>query len=144
MGKNKGFGLLFEMGLGKTLTAISIAGALYQQGKADRVLVCCPTSITSVWRKDIIQFSALDYYISVMEGDKKKRLEALNRAVEWPFTCQKWVIINYESTFRDGIFEALKEYDADVIICDESQRIKTTQPRRARPCTSSATGPAIS
>ena len=27
--KNKGFGLLFEMGCGKTLTAIAIMGALY-------------------------------------------------------------------------------------------------------------------
>ena len=34
-------------------------------------------------------------------------------------------MINYESTWREGIFEALQEYDADLIICDESQRIKT-------------------
>ena len=34
-------------------------------------------------------------------------------------------VINYESTWRDGIFEALEDYDADLIICDESQRIKT-------------------
>ena len=33
--------------------------------------------------------------------------------------------INYESTWRDGIFDALDEYDADLIIADESQRIKT-------------------
>ena len=29
---NKGFGLLFEMGCGKTRTAIAIAGAAYQKG----------------------------------------------------------------------------------------------------------------
>ena len=34
-------------------------------------------------------------------------------------------MINYESTWRDGIFDALDEYDADLIIADESQRIKT-------------------
>lgn len=28
-------------------------------------------------------------------------------------------------TWRDGLFEKLQEYDADLIICDESQRIKT-------------------
>ena len=30
---NKGFGLLFEMGCGKTLTAIAVTGAAYQMGK---------------------------------------------------------------------------------------------------------------
>ena len=37
----------------------------------------------------------------------------------------KVAVINYESTWRDEIFEALLAYDADLIICDESQRIKT-------------------
>ena len=34
-------------------------------------------------------------------------------------------MINYESTWRDGIYEALEQFDADLIVCDESQRIKT-------------------
>lgn len=36
---HKGFGLLFEMGCGKTLTAIMIAGTAYQMGKVEKVLV---------------------------------------------------------------------------------------------------------
>lgn len=121
---HSGFGLLFEMGLGKTLTAISIAGTLYQQGNALRVLVCCPTSITAVWANDVARFAAFPYRVAVLQGDKRKRLEALQQLEDWPFTSQKWAVLNYESTYRDGIFEALKAYDADLIICDESQRIK--------------------
>lgn len=41
---HKGFGLLFEMGCGKTLTAIMIAGTAYQMGKVEKVLVVAPTS----------------------------------------------------------------------------------------------------
>lgn len=37
----KGFGLLFEMGCGKTLTAIAVAGAGYRAGKISRVLIVC-------------------------------------------------------------------------------------------------------
>ena len=48
--KNKGFGLLFEMGCGKTLTSIAIMGALYQEGKIDRVLIVAPTSVVAVCR----------------------------------------------------------------------------------------------
>ena len=46
---NKGFGLLFEMGCGKTRTAIAIAGAAYEKGAIQRVLVIAPTSVVSVW-----------------------------------------------------------------------------------------------
>ena len=46
---HKGFGLLFEMGCGKTLTAIMIAGTAYQMGKVEKVLVVAPTSVCSVW-----------------------------------------------------------------------------------------------
>ena len=49
---HKGFGLLFEMGCGKTLTAIMIAGTAYQMGKVEKVLVEAPTSVCSVWPKD--------------------------------------------------------------------------------------------
>ena len=43
---HKGFGLLFEMGCGKTLTAIMIAGTAYQMGKVEKVLVVAPTSFS--------------------------------------------------------------------------------------------------
>ena len=54
---HKGFGLLFEMGCGKTLTAIMIAGTAYQMGKVEKVLVVAPTSVCSVWPKDFAEFA---------------------------------------------------------------------------------------
>ncbi len=44
----------------------------------------------------------------------------------------KVAVINYESTWRDGLFEKLQEYDADLIICDESQRIKTHDAKQSK------------
>lgn len=120
----RGFGLLFEMGCGKTLTAISIMGALHKVGKADRVLIACPTSITSVWQKDVAQFADFPHRTVVLEGDKKKRLEALAQLENWPFDALKIAVINYESTHRLGLYEALRDFGADIVICDESQRIK--------------------
>ena len=49
---NKGFGFLFEMGCGKTLTAIAVAGAGYQQKRISRVLIVAPTSVVAVWPKE--------------------------------------------------------------------------------------------
>lgn len=119
-----GFGELFEMGCGKTLTTIAVAGALYNLGKIDRVLVVAPTSVCSVWPHDLNQFATFPWEARVLLGDKKKRLKALNELENWPFKALRIAVINYESTHRDGIFEALAAYKADLIVCDESQRIK--------------------
>ena len=37
--QGKGFGFLFEMGCGKTLTAIAVAGAAYEMGAIEKVLI---------------------------------------------------------------------------------------------------------
>lgn len=119
-----GFGELFEMGCGKTLTTIAVAGALYNLGKIDRVLVVAPTSVCSVWPHDLNQFATFPWEARVLLGDKKKRLKALNELKNWPFKALRIAVINYESTHREGIFEALAAYKPDLIVCDESQRIK--------------------
>lgn len=119
-----GFGELFEMGCGKTLTTIAVAGALYNLGKIDRVLVVAPTSVCSVWPHDLNQFATFPWEARVLLGEKKKRLKALNELENWPFKALRIAVINYESTHREGIFEALAAYKPDLIVCDESQRIK--------------------
>lgn len=122
---NKGFGLLFEMGCGKTLTAIAIIGAAYKMGKIRKVLIVAPTSVCAVWPKEFEDYAAFPFTVRTMLGDKNKRLKELSDLQRFPYPHLKVAVINYESTWRDGIFEALEEYDADMIICDESQRIKT-------------------
>lgn len=122
---NKGFGLLFEMGCGKTLTAIAVMGAAYKMGKIRKVLIVAPTSVCAVWPKEFEDYAAFPFTVRTMLGDKNKRLKELSDLQRFPYPHLKVAVINYESTWRDGIFEALEEYDADMIICDESQRIKT-------------------
>ena len=129
-----GFGLLFEMGCGKTLTAIAIMGALYCQHKITRVLVVAPSSVCSVWPHDLAAFAAFPYEVRVLLGEKKQRLEALHSLTDYPNTANRLLVavINYEATHREGIFEALEGYAADLIICDESQRIKNPRAAQSR------------
>lgn len=119
-----GFGFLFEMGCGKSLAAIMVAGALYKQKLVERVLVVAPSSVCSVWPHELGDYSDFAYHVELLLGEKKKRLEALDALEHWPFEGLRVAVINYESTHRDGIFEALQKYGADLVICDESQRIK--------------------
>lgn len=107
------------------MTAIAVTGAAYLMGKVKRVLIVAPTSVCAVWPKEFQDYAAFPYTIKTMLGDKHKRLKELDDLIRFPYPHLKVAVINYESTWRDGIYEALEDYDADLIICDESQRIKT-------------------
>lgn len=122
---NKGFGLLFEMGCGKTLTALAIAGAAYQMGKISKVLIIAPTSVVAVWPKEFQEYADFKYTCRTLLGEKANRIRQIDDLMKFPFKALKVAVINYESIWRDGIKEKLQEYDADMIVCDESQRIKT-------------------
>ena len=121
----KGFGFLFEMGCGKTLTAISVIGAGYQMGRIKKVLIVAPTSVCAVWPKEFAEYADFRYMVKTLLGTKPQRLKALDDLEAFPFQSLKVAVINYESTWRDEIFDRLLEFDADLIIADESQRIKT-------------------
>lgn len=129
---NRGFGYLFEMGTGKTLTAIATMGAAYELGAIKRVLIVAPTSVCPVWPRDIEEAARFKYKAAILTGSKDKRIKELKSLQEYPLKGLKVAVINYESTWRDGIFEALLEYNADMVIADESQRIKTHNAQQSK------------
>lgn len=129
---NKGFGFLFEMGCGKTLTTIATMGAAYQMGAVSKVLVVCPTSICSVWLKDIASYAAFPADVRVMFGDKSKRLKILGELKESKLKALKVAVINFESVWRDGVIDALMEWSPDMIVADESQRIKSHDAQQSK------------
>ena len=120
------------MGCGKTLTAIATMGAAYQMGAIDRVLIIAPTSVCAVWPREFDEAADFPVTCRTLLGDKRSRLKAISDLEKYRYPKLKVAVINFESVWREGIFEALKEYHADVIICDESQRIKTHNAQQSK------------
>lgn len=133
MGKSRGagFGFLFEMGCGKSLTAIAVMGALFQQGKIKRVLVAAPGSVVPVWQSELDKFADFGFTFAALLGTKPQRLRKLSD-LDDDGSGLLVAGINYESTFRDGIFEALLTWKPDLVICDESQRIKNPKAQQTK------------
>ncbi len=107
------------------MTAIAVMGAAFEMGAIKRALVIAPSSVVSVWPKEFGELADFPVACQTLLGTKPQRLKALAKLEKDRFLGLRVAAINYESVWREGVFEALKEYDADLIVCDESQRIKT-------------------
>lgn len=94
-------------------------------GKVERLLIVAPTSVVAVWPKELQEYAKFKYTCKTLLGEKKQRIKQIDDLLKFPFRALKVAVINYESTWRPEILEKLKEFDADMVIADESQRIKT-------------------
>ncbi|MEA4969939.1 MAG: DEAD/DEAH box helicase [Candidatus Pelethousia sp.] len=115
-----GAALLMEMGCGKSLTAIAVAGALYRAGKIRRMLVVAPLSILGVWQEEFRKFAGFDYALAVLTGSAGKKADILRHLRGAPLQV---AVVNYESAWR--LEKELLAWDADLIIADEGHKIKT-------------------
>ncbi len=113
-----GYGLFFEMGCGKSLTAIGIIGSL----PVKRVLVVAPASVCAVWPREMADYADYPYEVLHTIGSTAKRAEAIGRFQMLGTSKKLIVVINYEATWR--MEHTLAAFKPDMIICDESQKIK--------------------
>lgn len=111
--------LLWEMGLGKTKTAIDYAEWL----KAARVLVICPNTVKRNWG-DEIQKHAGHQDFAVPYGSLPQRAKQ--------FGVRRYTIVNCELLSYATSAKALQAIDWDLVIVDESTRFKTPGASRTK------------
>lgn len=113
--------LLMEQGTGKTLTALAIIGRRYLDGQIKRLLVVVPAAVVPVWQKEFAAFADYPADVLTLVGAVKDRKKLL--AQKRQKNGLEVAVINYEATWR--MEKELAKWAADMIVCDESQRIKT-------------------
>ncbi|MCD8020775.1 MAG: SNF2-related protein, partial [Clostridiales bacterium] len=125
--KSRGVALLMEMGTGKTVVSIAVAGCLYQHGKVNRVLVVAPLSIVGVWKEEFEKFADFLYSLTVLKGTAAKKKEQLTKLPEEGLQV---VVVNYESAWR--LEKELLAYDVELVIADEAHKLKENRTNQSK------------
>lgn len=130
----KGYALLFEQGCGKTLTAIAIAGRLYLDHKARRMLVLAPLSVCPVWGNELQKYADFPFTCTVLPEVKRHRKFDPRQRLRDGVTLDGLdiVVTNYDSLRAKETLQALMAWDADIVICDEAQRIKNQAAKQSK------------
>src|SRR6266436_198644 len=114
-----------EMGLGKTMQAILALRLLFHAALIHRALIVCPKSLVSNWARELRQW-AEDLPYEVIGGAVGQRRTA------WLVSNCPVKLVNYELLTRDEEFAVNPEWRFDVVVLDETQRIKNRESKASR------------
>lgn len=132
----KSFAAFMDMGTGKSLTTVAIAGRRYLDGTVKRLLIVAPSSVCAVWPREFKQFADFPARVQVLLGEMGKRKSALHYLMapvpRGEVDPLRVAVINYEATWRMDEDKQLSNFAPDMIVCDESQRIKNPRAKQSK------------
>ena len=118
--KLNGYLLSFDQGLGKTLTAISLAECLDK----DQVVIVCPNSLKENWAYEIKE------YFYKYEDEKLWRDEVyVHGSKRYSFTNKtKYIIVNLEAI--PAVYDLISDRRDSILIVDEMHNVRNMKGKR--------------
>lgn len=124
------FGFFFEMGAGKTSTAINTIRKVWNEKKRlPRTLIFCPPIVIENWKAEWLKNSKIPgSNITCLYGPGKKRLATFMKRCVEPHIF----ITNYESLSMEDLYEAMVTWQPEVVIFDEIHKLKDYKAKRSK------------
>lgn len=129
--------LFFEMGCGKSRTTIEILRKHFARAsRVKRTLILGPVITVKNWQREIAMFSKIkEHDIIALSGPGKRRCKLFSEkatdTVAGTLTKGRIFITNYEAVEMDELYELLLLWKPEILVCDESQRLKDPRSKRA-------------
>lgn len=131
------FLLADQMGLGKSLQALTVFAIDVKLGKATTMLVVCPVSLRGNWADEVQKFTR---FPALRLGEEPhptrpgryrtlsaaERVKQLREFMDFPIP--RVVICNYEQVVAH--VDELNQYGFDLLVCDEAHMIKNPESKR--------------
>jgi SNF2 family DNA or RNA helicase len=130
--------LFFEMGCGKSRTTIEILRERYAKEKRlMRTLILGPVIVLKNWQNEFGMYSKIQPHdVVVLSGPGKRRCKTFLEYAQDPKTMTltrgRIFITNYEAMEMDELTKLIKDWQPEILVCDESHRLKNPQSVRAK------------
>ena len=124
--RNPSFGLLMEMGTGKTKVILDLLGYYKETLEVNPALVVCPVSVMDNWSAEVQKHQPA-IRCMVLSGTREERLKLLATGIQQGYHL---FVINYESAWR--LEDELARVNWGVMVLDESTRIKHRSSQQAK------------
>ncbi len=127
-------GLFWEMGCGKSRAIIEILRRKYADTMAIRkTLILAPPIVCPNWKDEFAKYSKINPKdVVVLQKSGKQRVQKFLQEVGEDLTRAKIVVTNYEAMEMKDLYELLKLWGPELLVCDESQRLKNPESVRAK------------
>lgn len=125
--------LFLETGTGKTGTAVHILRNIYNtERRVLRTLVFAPPVVVKNWKKEIALHSKIPLdKVILLQGSGKKRIDTFLSALK-SHPTGFIAVTNYESVQMKELYEEMLRWQTEVLICDESHRLKNPSALRTK------------
>ena len=127
----KHLALFFEAGTGKTGTIARILAEDFNANGIRNTLIFAPLTVCAQWPTEIAKFTQIpqDRIFALTDAGAKRteRLRTINTK-----GLPAIVITNYESVQIKAFYEKLLEFSPEIVVCDESHRLKDSAAKRSK------------
>ena len=129
--------LFWEMGTGKTAGMIHILRHKFGiKQRIMRTLILSPLVTLHNWKNEFALHSTISpYNVHVFDRSGIRRSSDFTKLMgdtEGVLNENKIAITNYEALQSDKFYEAVLEWNPEIIVCDESHLLKNHQSKRAK------------
>lgn len=124
--------LFMEAGTGKTAVVVRILSKDFnKRRRIRRTLIFAPLAVCAQWPREFERFSKMPLEkVHVLTESGAKRTKKLQEIIAKNQACV--IITNYESVQIKGFYEALLKFSPEILVCDESHRLKDSQAKRSK------------
>ena len=129
------FGLFFEMGAGKSGTAINILRHKFNANKRIlRTLIFCPPIVIKNWGAEWQKHSSIDPgAVVLLTGSGASRLKRFQAsAYSDGNRVGRIFVTNYEALLMSELYESFLHWQPEALIFDESHKLKSPTAKRSK------------